>query len=271
VDRHLSELPVGWAVGQGNRPATLELFGLLRAGRAEEACELAVEQLLGGVGAQSVWDAVHLASAELMVRHNSGWGVASRPLHSNTSASALHYAFRTSGLARTRLLSLLQAVAWTGDKTNSELRDGSLRDIELTQLRPPRSALPVETNKAVAEVFSLLPERHYEWDGKAQRAITTYGNRDDADEACNKSFALAVERPVSRSHFVQAALSWMCQKASSDAHDYKFPAAIFEDMRWVSLDWQPHLLAASIHFLHGERSPDHPVIQQSREALRTNA
>ena len=100
VDRHLDKLPPGWAGGIGDRAATLELFGLLRTGKADQACELAVKQLLGGVGAQAVWDAVHLATAELMVRHSSGWGVASRPLHSNTSAGALHYAFRTSDSAR---------------------------------------------------------------------------------------------------------------------------------------------------------------------------
>jgi hypothetical protein len=72
VDRHLDELPPGWAAGNGGGAATVELFGLLRAGKADQACELALEQLLGGAGAQSVWDAVHLAAAELMVRHSSG-------------------------------------------------------------------------------------------------------------------------------------------------------------------------------------------------------
>src|SRR5258708_2938206 len=116
-----------------------------------------------------------------MVRHSSGWGVASRPLHSNTSASALHYAFRTSDFARTRLLVLLQAVAWMGDKTNSELGDKSLRDISITEL--PRVSLPPASEVAVAEVFSLLPSRHYHWDAKTKMAVTTYGNRADADEA----------------------------------------------------------------------------------------
>ena len=95
----------------------------------------------------------------------------------------------------------------------------------------------------------------------------TYGDRADADEACRKVFALIKGRPEAATLFVRAAQSWLCQKASSDAHDYKYPAAIFEAARWVSPRWRPHLLAASVHFLHGEQSPDHPVIQQAREAL----
>jgi hypothetical protein len=268
VDRHVDQLPPGWAGGNAERAATVELLGLLRTGKAEQASALAVEQLKAGAGAQAVWDAVHVAAAELMVRHNSGWGVASRPLHSNTSAGALHHAFHTCGSARTRLLVLLQAVAWTGDKTSSELRDQSLRDIAIAQLPPPRIALPAADGEAVAEIFSLLPLRHYHWDARAQSAVTTYGNRVDADEASRKVFMLARERPEAVPLFVQAAQSWMCQKASSDAHDYKFMAAIFEEAQWVSPQWQPHLLAASVHFLHGEQSPDHPVVQQAREALR---
>jgi hypothetical protein len=96
----------------------------------------------------------------------------------------------------------------------------------------------------------------------------TYGDRADADEACRQVFVLAQERPEAVPLFVRAAQSWLCQKASGDAHDYKYPAAIFEAARWVSPRWRLHLLAASVHFLHGKRSPDHPVIQRVREALR---
>jgi hypothetical protein len=131
----------------------------------------------------------------------------------------------------------------------------------------PRADLPASSEEAVAEIFSLLPSRHYEWDPKAQKAVTTYGNRADADEACRKVFILAKERPDAVPLYVRAALSWLCRKANSDAHDYKFLAAILEDATWVSPMWQPHLLAASVHFFHGEQSPDHPVVQQARAAL----
>src|SRR5262245_60226672 len=83
VDEHLGQLPPDWAGERGDRAATRELLGPIREGQAERATALAVQQLRRGVKAQALWDAVHLATAELLVRHRDGWGLASRPLHSN--------------------------------------------------------------------------------------------------------------------------------------------------------------------------------------------
>jgi hypothetical protein len=263
ADRHLGTLPPTWAAGQPDPAATRELFALLREGKAEPACDLAVQQLLRGVGAQGLWDAVHLATAELMVRHKSGWGLASRPLHANTSSNALHYAFRTCTTPRTRLLALLQAVAWAAARTGGDL--GDLRDVKIAEL--PAASVPAGAEDAVAEVFTLLPSRTYRWDAEGKKAVLGYGKRADADEACRKVFVLTKERPDVVPQFVQTAHSWLCRKASDDAHEYKFLAAILEDASWVSPAWRPHLLAASVHYFHGRQTPDNPVIQQVREAL----
>src|SRR5262245_25123362 len=267
ADDHLRHLPSDWAGQRGDGAATRELLGQIREGQAERASVLAVQQLRRGVRAQALWDAVHLATAELLVRHNDGWGLASRPLHSNTSTNALHYAFRTATVPATRLLVLLQAVAWATDKTGGDRASRALRDLSITDL--PAIRLPVSSEDAVAEIFAQLPERHYRWDATNRRAVLRYGTRADADEACRKVFVLARERPSAVPLFVQTAHSWLCRKASNDTHEYKFLAAILEDVGWVSPEWRPHLLAASVHYFHGDRSPDNPVIQQAREALRT--
>ena len=68
--------------------------------------------------------------------------------------------------------------------------------------------------------------------------------------------------------FVQTTHGWLCRKASNDSHEHKFLAAILEDAAWVSREWRPHLPAAAVHYFHGDQSPDNPVIQQTREALR---
>jgi hypothetical protein len=265
VEEHLGHLPAGWAAGRADRTATRELLGQIREGHAEQASALAVQQLRRGVGAQALWDAVHLATAELLVRHNDGWGLASRPLHSNTSTNALHYAFRTSTVPATRFLVLLQAIAWAADKIGGDRASGALRDLSIIDL--PTIDVPTSTEDAVAEVFAQLPARSYRWDATNRRAQLTYGTRADADEACRKVFALTRERPNAVPLFVQTAHSWLCRKASNDTHEYKFLAAILEDVGWVSPEWRPHLLAASIHYFHGNRSPDNSVIQQAREAL----
>jgi hypothetical protein len=264
ADRQLEKLPPTWAAAKAEAAATRELFALLREGKAEPACDLAVKQLLRGIGAQALWDAVHLATAELMVRHKSGWGLASRPLHANTSTNALHYAFRTCTAPRTRLLALLQAVAWAAGRTGGDLAD--LRDVKIAEL--PAAKVPAKEEDAVMEVFALLPSRTYRWDAEAKKAVLGYGKRDDADEACRKVFVLARERPEVVPLFLEAAHSWLCCKANDDSHEYKFLAAILEDAARVSPAWQPHLLAASVHYFHGKQTPDNPVIQQVQEALQ---
>jgi hypothetical protein len=267
VDEHLRHLPPDWAGGRADRAATREVLGQIREGQAERASALAVQQLRRRVGAQALWDAVHLATAELLVRHRDGWGLASRPLHSNTSTNALHYAFRTATVPATRLLVLLQAIAWAADKTGGDRAGGALRDLSITDL--PALGLPASSDDAVAEIFAQLPTRHYRWDATRRQAVLSYGRRADADEACRKVFVLARERPDAVPLFVQTAHSWLCRKASNDTHEYKFLAAILEDADWVSPEWRPHLLASAVHYFHGDRSPDNPVIQQAREALRT--
>ena len=264
ADRHLEKLPPTWAAGKADTAATRELFALLREGKAEPACDLAVKMLLGGVGAQALWDAIHLATAELMVRHKSGWGLTSRPLHANTSTNALHYAFRTCTAPRTRLLAMLQGVAWAAGRTGGDLAD--LRDVKLADL--PAVSVPDKADDAVAEVFALLPSRTCRWDAAAKKAVLGYGMREEADEASRKVFVLARERPEVVPLFMQAAHSWLCRKANDDAHEYKFLAAILEDAACVSPAWQPHLLAASVHYFHGNQTPDNPVTQQVQEALQ---
>jgi hypothetical protein len=177
----------------------------------------------------------------------------------------MHYAFRTATAPATRLLVLLQAIAWATDKTGGDRAGGALRDLSITDL--PAIKLPASSEDAIAEIFAQLPARHYRWDTK-RGAVLTYGTRADADEACRKVFVLAKERPSAVPLLMQTAHSWLCRKASNDAHEYKFLAAILEDVGWVSLEWRPHLLAASVHYFHGDRSSDNPVIQQAREALR---
>lgn len=264
VDRHLEKLPPTWTGGTSDQAATRALFSLLRNGKIEAGCELAIDQLRRGVGAQALWDAIHLATAELMVRHQSGWGLASRPLHSNTSTNALHYAFRTCTTPRTRLLALLQGVAWSAARTGSDAALGDLRDVRIMELTSAGS--PPRAEDAVAEIFALLPSRTIAMDAQGNNVLG-YGKRADADEACRKVFVLSRERPEIVPLFVQCAHGWLCRKANADAHEYKFLAAILEDVGCVSPEWHPHLLAASVHYFHGTQTPDNPVIQQVREAL----
>jgi hypothetical protein len=141
-----------------------------------------------------------------------------------------------------------------------------LRDVKIVEL--PVASVPTQAEDAVAEVFALLPSRTYRWDAEAKKAVLGYGKREEADKACRKVFVLARDRPEVVPLIVQAAHSWLCRKANDDAHEYKFLAAILENAACVSPTWQPHLLAASVHYFHGKQTPDNPVMQHVQESLR---
>jgi hypothetical protein len=55
---------------------------------------------------------------------------------------------------------------------------------------------------------------------------------------------------------------------SVDTHDYKYPAAAFEDIPTVSRAWRPHMLAASMLHIPSPTAPESQVIQRAREAVK---
>jgi hypothetical protein len=155
TDQILGTSPLGWAGGPPDRAVTLELFAELRQGQSERACELVARLLSAEHGAQSLWDAVHIAAAELLILHPSTIDMGARPLHANTAVNALHYAFHTSSAPRVRLLILLQATAWVGDfirvHLNNHVRE-NMRLLDLEGVPPPAPA-----RDAVQELLDELP------------------------------------------------------------------------------------------------------------------
>jgi hypothetical protein len=260
------KLPFGWATGDAQTEATRELFTLMRQGKSVEASELASRQLANGVGAQAIWDAVHVAGAELLILHPGDAGMAGRALHVNTSANALHYAFLTTASAQTQLLILLQAVAWVGDFVRVQLGAGNLAETKPTDLSGARLDGPA--TGVIAEVFASLPPHQYLYDYQTRVGVGHYlPKKADRAETARKVFALVTSNPAAADLFAQAARHWLCRKATVDAHEYKLPAALFEDYDLVSADWRPRLMAASVHWLHGEQSEDAAPVRQAREAL----
>src|SRR5262249_38911755 len=68
VEQAARRLPGDWAESRGNEGLTKDLLALLREGKGDEACDLAVKQLTAGKArAGAVWDAVHLAAGELVL------------------------------------------------------------------------------------------------------------------------------------------------------------------------------------------------------------
>jgi hypothetical protein len=262
ADKLLDKLPPGWATGKPDRGATLELFSLMRQGKGEPACELASKQLAGGTGAQAIWDAVHVGASELLMLHLAGSGMSNRPLHINTAVNALHFAFNTSPIVRLRLFNLLQAVAWVADFISVDLGGKNLEDSKPLALEGAK--LPETSSAAIDEIFAQLPPKPYAEGGAGYNFV----KRADRVAPGKQVFALINKNPETATAYMQAARSWLCVKTTVEAHEYKLPAALFEDYELVSPEWRPRLLAASAHWLHGKQSPDSKLIEQAREALK---
>jgi hypothetical protein len=243
-------LPADWAESRGEAGLTRDLVAMIREGKGEEACDAAAAQLAAGKArAGAVWDAVHLAAGELVLRSrtpNPGHQTNGDALHANTVANALHYAFRAGSEPETRLLLVLQAVAWTVMFRDLIQSKGLLTEPwEITRLEG--AEIPERTEATVEAILATRSAR--------------------AHEAARMAFALGARDATAQPLF-QAARRLLPLKATGDPHDIKFPVAICEDCGEVSPPWRPHLLAAAVFSFRGSDRPDHPALQQVREAVR---
>ena len=226
-----------WAAGKPDSAATTSMLQTLRQANPDDAARQAVELLNRGVAAGSVWDAVMLASGELLMRQP---GIVA--LHAVTSSNSMHYAFRASGQDSTRLLTLLQACSWTalfreGVRGRNGLPDEPLID----ELEP---AEPDKLPSVEAILSGLSKDRH----AAASQVL---------------GFAKSGRSP---SLYMDAARHLIFTKGT-DSHDYKFAAAAFEEYLHAYTPGRPQLLAASVFHLRGAAEPDSPLLERTRQAL----
>ena len=138
-----------------------------------------------------------------------------------------------------------------------------------TDLRPPLSALEY-TKRAVDDddANSYLP--FFGLDVLRQAAADLVGKQSGQHYDWRTEFTFAYARKhANHQAFLQTARRQVCLKATQNAHDVKFPSAIFENYELVSPQWRPHFLAASVRWLHGTQMPDNQAVVAAREALRT--
>ncbi len=249
VRAHAAALPIDWAdqtaSGSAADVATAAaLLAPIRAGHAAAACREAIALLTESkVRAGALWDIVHLAAAEFMLRRGNFSDV-----HAVTSVNALHFGFRMARSTETRLFLLLQALGWmahfafTGDLANNPNPAPGRNILELA----PADADPPAEPAAAAESI-----------------LTTMATAPTA--AARSAFAYA-RRYASPSALVSAARRLVFTRAT-DTHDYKYPAAAFEDMSTVSPSWRPHMLAASILHIPAPTAPESQIIQRARTAV----
>jgi hypothetical protein len=87
----------------------------------------------------------------------------------------------------------------------------------------------------------------------------------DAHETASRALAFA-QRHRDHAALFSGARRLVFTKAA-EAHEYKYPAAAFEDVPNVSPAWRPHMVAASTLFLPASTAPDSEIIQRAKDAV----
>jgi hypothetical protein len=235
-----AKLPADWAQGSVDSGAAKQILAAIREAKTDDACGATVDLLLKGEArASNLWDVVHLAAGELMMRLPGILGV-----HTVTSVNALHYAFRVASHAETRLLLLLQGVGWMSQFARVMAQNNAFGSTEITGVEGVE--IPETAEEATEEILSLVSS--------------------DKPAAARKAFRYAEKHPASDG-FQRAAQSLIFTKGR-DVHDYKYAAAIFEDYSLVDPAWRPHMLATAVYNLRGSQLEDSPLMQRAREVAR---
>lgn len=267
VDRskQVNSFPAGWTGRRADEKATLELLALMHEGDEAGACRWVFDSLkTGSVQAATIWDAIYLCGAEFMIRFRTSQRIAGRPLHTNTSMNSMRFAFDICRDPATRLYLLLQGVAWTTGFIATETKIKYLRDLSITEM--PEVDIPSSPAEAVEAIFAEQPSRVF--DNQRKHFISRYvGNRDQMDKVSHMAFTFGNRHSEHHALYLQTARLMTCLKATHNAHDMKFPAAIFESYHFVSPRWKPHMLAASTHWIHGNQMADNAGVLQAREFL----
>ncbi|MYC67960.1 MAG: hypothetical protein F4X12_16665 [Acidobacteriia bacterium] len=238
--KSLARLPPDWISTES--ADTSPARGVLEAVRSAEplAASTEVADMLakGKASSRDAWDGIHLAAGDLMLRLPGILGV-----HCVTSANALHYAFRMSSDAETRLYLLLQGVGWMGQFARYMSRNDQMRDLDLSKLE--RADASGNGGDEVAAILEQLGS--------------------DTDEAARKAIGYAMDHQ-DLTEFSRMARNILFHKAE-ESHRFKYAAAVFEDLELVSPAWRPHMLATSTYYLQGPADRNSAAVVRARKAL----
>jgi len=226
-----------WRDGTLDPGATTALLATLRTGSSDDACEQVVELLNAGASPQSVWDAFHVASGELLMRQS---GIVA--LHAVTTTNALAFAFQTCGNDETRRLLMLQNAAFLTMFREAMQSRGNVKDVAIDELIAARNE---EQPPNVDEILSTIGSN------PSQAARQVVGYLHEAGDA---------------EQLIDAARVLVFLKGN-DAHDYKFSSAVLEDYYHVSPQWRDVYLASNVYKLQSSTSKDNSLVERTRAAF----
>lgn len=237
--KRLREIPALWQQGRNDPAARAELRSALYQVSEEEAGSVIVTMLQQGISPDAVWQVLFDTAAEFVMAQPSILSV-----HAQTTANALHYAYRVCGAAETQKLVMLQCAAFIA--MFRRITGAGASDFDLEALQP----LPLHGPSAdsIDELYAdVSAGRRLQAAGKALGYLDSGGDPE----------ALIAR---TRHHFVYYA---------DEPHDYKFPEAVFENCAQLSdTEWRRRFLSAGMaHFKAPAEQPG-PIVQETLDLLR---
>jgi hypothetical protein len=227
-----------WQVGRDDPTVTRALLQVIRQATPEAASAEAVKMLNQGISPGSLWDAVVLSACELLMQSP---GIIA--LHATTATNALHYIYNASGDDTTRRLALLQAVGWQPMyRGRTKLTDSTGIDT----LKPDPDRLTSKGDEAVAEIFATINADRHKAGSQAMTYLANGGSSDRIFDAARR----------------------MIFHKGRDSHDYKYGAALWEEVVLsTEPKWRSPMVAAAMFNLPGAKTADSPLMIRARESL----
>jgi hypothetical protein len=237
--KQLREIPRSWRQGRNDPGARVELHAALYLVSEEEAGAAVVEMLRRGVSPEAIWQVLFDTAAELYMHQPSILS-----LHAQTTANALHYAYRVCGNEQTQRLVLLQCAAFIA--MFRQLTDATRPDFSLESLQ--RLPLDGPSIDAIDELFrDVSAGRRLQAAGKALGYLQSGGDG---------------EALIARARH-------NCVYGADEPHDYKFSEAVFDNYSHLSDSaWRCRFLSANMaHFKSRAEQPG-PVVAEMLELLQ---
>ena len=232
-----ASLPCAWGQGRDDTAAARTLLQELRTANSEQAVLAAVDLLDHGVSANTVWEAVAMFAAEVILRKNDIVAV-----HANTTADAMRYCYAASETEAARRLLLLQAVAFMPRFRELSIPRPNARERRIDTAEPmPAGSLD--------DIFDTLARSRYSAVRQALGWLDVGG-----------SPAALADR-----------LRWYATLKNRGTHDIKFTEAMLENYRRSNFPWRDRILAASLMYANASSVPDDTTVLRAQSLLRGEA
>jgi hypothetical protein len=237
--QRLREIPRNWKQGRNDPGARAELHAALYRVSEDESGTVVITLLRQGISPEAIWQVLFDTAAELLMQQP---GIV--PLHAQTTANALYYAYRVCIDEQTQQLSLLQCAAFIA--MFRKLVNSTQPAVSLEALQPlPLDGAAVD---AIEEIFTEVSAGRRS--RAARKSLSYLQTGGDAKALIAKA----------RHHLVYNA---------DEPHDYKFSEAVFDSYaQLANSDWRCRYLCAGMAYFKAPAKRPGPVVEQMLERLK---